>query len=366
MNSFLDLHSDIDYRNTNRPYYVGTWEYIIAASDYLIPFQYEVNDSRSDLEVYSIDTDGAETDITSYFYGANLITGWTKTGTGTWSSSGAAIITGTTVTSDIQTSNSFTLTAGEAIYMNLDASAYTTAADYTIQLKKAAATITSFSLGGGVERMWHTVAATGSDYTIVIVYSGAGGSVTGNTPFGAVSTIYDSGTYRWYNGGQLSGTLSGVFRLKVGVSAEYFYSDWCDTCGFTDKTKITISSSYDYGGIKYVLGYSQWMYKNATVRRAPKAEIEITGDKLNGSIIEEKKTSAVRYKITMKCTEAEYEALVHSIGGTLSITDQTGKSYTAVNIELNDPTWYRANGIVELSFVDSGNINVWTRNNSTL
>jgi hypothetical protein len=366
MNSFLDLHSDVDYRNTNRPYYTGTWEYTNVASDFLIPWQVNVSDSRDDLAVYTIDTDGVETDITSKFYGSSLITGWTKTGSGTWSSSGNQIVAGTTVSNDQQDSNTFSLTAGDVIFMEFDSSDYTVATDYTVYLRKGAVTEVSFNLGVQ-QRRWFDVATTGSDYTIRILYTGAGGSVLTHTPLIADSLITVSGRYRWYDGSQLyNGDLSGVFYLKVTSATNTWYSDWCDTCGFSEKTKISLSSSYDYGGIKYVAGYIQWMYKDATVRRAPKAEIEITGDKLNGAIIEEKKTSAVRYMIKMKCTEAEYEALVHSIGGTLTITDQTGKSYTAVNLELSDPTWYRANGVVELSFVDDNNISVWTMNNSNL
>jgi len=242
---------------------------------------------------------------------------------------------------------------------------YNTPSAYTVSLYKGVSLVSSYSLTVQF-RKWVEIDDTGSDYTVKIAYSGGGDSITTHTPTFGDSTIAASGSYKWYTGGQLSSTVSGIFRLKVATQSETYYSDWCDPCGFTDKIKISLSSSYDYGRIKYVGGYEQWMYKNATVRRAPKAEIEITGDKLNGAIVEEKKTTAIRYKITMKCTESEYEGLVHAMGGTLEITDQTGKTYDAVNIELSDPTWYRANGVIELSFIDDNNINVWTMNNSNL
>ncbi|GAF73169.1 unnamed protein product, partial [marine sediment metagenome] len=119
-------------------------------------------------------------------------------------------------------------------------------------------------------------------------------------------------------------------------------------------------------GVKYVDGYEQYMYKAASVRRDPQAEIEILGDTLNGERINEKITSAVRYTMRMKCTETEYEALVHAMGGTISIDDGDGKTYDAQNVALANPDMSRTNGIVELTFVDGNNINVWTLNNSDL
>jgi len=365
MNSFLDLHTSADYRNTNRLYYKSTWEYINAAPTYLIPFQFNVAAATQDLTITAIDTDDAETDITSYFYGASLTTAWQKTGTGTWSSTGTRIIGGTAIDNDYQTSNTFTLTAGDVIFMGFDATKYSSATGFSVTLLKGVTSKAEFTIGTQ-ESQWYEVAETGSDYTIQLLYEGSVGTVVTNTPDIKLSTINISGTYRWYDGTVLSSALSGILRLKVESSTETWYSDWISVDTFTDKTKIKISSSYDYGTIKYVGGYEQWMYKNAVVRRAPTAEIEITGDKLNGEIVEEKKVAAIRYKVTMKCTESEYEALVHAMGGTLEITDATGRVFNAVNIELTDPTWYSSNGIVELSFVDSNNINVWTMNNSNL
>ena len=84
MNSFLELHTSSDYRLTNRDYYTSTWEYINVASDYLIPFQWE-GGTEGDWEMYKVDVDGTETSIWGKFYeGASLISGWTLTGTGTW------------------------------------------------------------------------------------------------------------------------------------------------------------------------------------------------------------------------------------------------------------------------------------------
>ena len=108
------------------------------------------------------------------------------------------------------------------------------------------------------------------------------------------------------------------------------------------------------------------MYKDATIRRNPTAEVVITGDTLNGERVNEKITAAVRYTMRMKCTESEFEALVHAIGGTITITDGDGKEYDAQNVAISNPAMQRTNGVVDLTFVDGNNINVWTRNNSDL
>jgi hypothetical protein len=130
--------------------------------------------------------------------------------------------------------------------------------------------------------------------------------------------------------------------------------------------KFKLSSTVDYGGVKYVDGFEQWIYKDASVRRSPRAEIEITAEQRNGVRIDEKKVSTVRYLSKMKVTESEYAAFVHSAGGDIEITDYTGKVYAVKGLELSDPTWHRGNGILELSFMDENNVSVWTLNNTAL
>ena len=371
MNSFLDLHSDSDYRNINRPYYTGTWEYTNIKIDRFIPFQF-ISTGSDALLIQTEDTAGTLANISSGFEyptPASPLVNWTKSGGGSWSNGYFGQIVGGTVDNGGKmTSDPMTLTANRPYVMYVDPA--TNNGTYSIKLLKGAVVIVNDLINQSGHN-YFVLAATGSDYTVEIENQTGTSTVQTHTPTILTTSIGHSGSYWWYTGAQLiSTTLTDILRLRITCGADIFYSDWCEAAsasvGWAGKTKIAISSSYDYGGIKYVLGYTQYMYKNATVRRAPKAEIEITGDKLNGSIIEEKKTTAVRYKIIMKCTESEYEGLVHAMGGTLTITDQTGKSYTAVNIELSDPTWYRSNGIVELSFVDSANINTWTMNNSAL
>lgn len=368
MNSFLDLHSSADYRNTNRPYYTGTWEYIHVGTDRLIPFQFVA--SGSDLTITRIESDGSESVNTTSFHAAfGKVTSWTHTGTGGHSSSGSQLLTWTPDPGDYWTSNNFSCTAGESLRLSLDPDEFENSALVAAQVRKGAVSVASMTMASdGV--LYYTIPTTGTDYNIVIICTTTGiEMVSSNYPSARISTIYNSGNYWWYNGGALSSSPANadpIFRIKIVCGASTFYSDWMEADVFTGKTKITLSSSYDYGGIKYTGGYTQWMYKDATVRRSPRAEIEVTGDRLNGAIIEEKKVSAIRYKLTMKCTESEYEGLVHAMGGTLTITDDTGRVYNAVNVEMSDPTWFRGNGVVELSFVDSNNINIWTYNNSSL
>ena len=76
------FHDGILARQNNRPYYTSTWEPLRMEMFRMLPFQYEK--SGTDLfKIYQVQS-GVETEITSYFDGANLITGWTRTGTGTF------------------------------------------------------------------------------------------------------------------------------------------------------------------------------------------------------------------------------------------------------------------------------------------
>ena len=372
MNSFLELHTSSDYRLTNRDYYTGTWEYINVASDYMIPFQWCAS-SDHDQTIYHVDTDGSETSIIGKFFeGSSLISGWTLTGTGSWTvASDVPHFSATdTDTDDYVTSNEFTLTKNKTLWCVINTDHFDDLTEWTLYVEKDGSTVATFASWDSWDgNAYYTAAATGSDYTLKIVTTDTDGVVTATGPIVYQSKTYRSGLYHWYDGSQLTSTgitIDDIFRLKIVHDTDTFYSDWMDPCGITDKTKIEISSSYDYGGIKYVDGYEQFIYKEATVRRDPKAEIEIIGDTLNGERQNEKITAAVRYVLRMKCTEKEFEALVHGMGGTLEITDKDGRVYDAQNVALADPTMYRTNGIVELSFVDGSNISVWTRNNSDL
>ena len=372
MNSFLELYSSSDYLIRNRDYYKSTWEFINCEVDTLIPFQWE-GGSDADYVITKIDVEGNETLITGKFFdGSTLISGWTLTGAGTWTVASDVVIiaASSTIANDLITSNEFSLTAGKSVWVIIDTTKFSTVALWNVYVKKGGVTKkTQSGFGSWDGLLYYTAEATGSDYTVVIEVEGNGETVTSTIVTAWQSKTVQSGSYHWYLGDVLSATagdFDGVFRLKIEHNGDTFYSDWLDTCGFTDKTKYKISSDYDYGGVKYVGGYAQWIYKAATVRRAPEAEFEITGDKLNGKIIKEKTVSAVRYTLKMKVTEPEWEALVHSVNGTVEITDKDGKTYAAENIELRNPVWHGTNGIVEVSFVDSNNINIWTRNNSAL
>ena len=366
MNNFLELHSSADYLNINRPYYTGTWEYIQIASDYLIPFQF-YSDGADSITIDKENADGDFTDITSFFINTtNKITSLSKTGGGSWYVISAEVIsTGTVDAGGYMTSNAMTLTAGVPYVLFVESDAYSPRGSFEVSLEKAGSPVFYEDLGLWDGIKYFTVSTTGSDYTLKLENSSGStaNSVEANGLEIYESLITNSGNYWWYNGDQLGTAIQGVNRLRITCGAETFYSDWMDTCGFDGKLKYKLTSDYDYGGVAYTTGYEQWIYKNASVRRSPRAEIDQVGTQRNGVLILEKSVSAVRYVINMKVTEAEYEAFVHSVGGTVEITDQTGKVYNATNIEISDPTWHRSNGLLEISFTDENNISIWTKNN---
>jgi hypothetical protein len=364
MNNFLNLHDSADYRNINRPYYTGTWEYIIIASDYLIPFHF--SGSGSDPVISKIDTAGTVTSISSRFRGLSDISGWTHTGTGSDVSSGAELVTWIPDSGDYWVSNNFAVGADEAVRVAITASAFDDSAKILFELRKGSTSLWS-STAAAWSGVKYQTCAGGSDYNIKISDIGGGSGITmvTNTPAAQISRIHNSGTDWWYDGGELfsfPASLEGIWRLRVAIGSDTYYGDWMDDQGFTDKMKYKVSSSYDFGGLPYSSGFEQWIYKDASVRRNPRAEITVTAEQRNGVRIDEKIVSAVRYLVKMKVTESEYEAFVHSIGGTVTITDATGKEYTCTAIEMSDPVWYRGNGILEITFVDENNINIWTMN----
>ena len=371
MNSFLELYTSSDYRLTEREYHTSTWEYINVSSDAWIPFQW-TGASDAGFAFTKIDIDGNETDMTAKFWGGStLVTGWTETG-GTWTvSSDSVLIEASDVdTDDFITSNEFSLTANKVFRVYVNTSKFTDSPeDWTLEIEKdgtPVATQSGFDSWDGY--LYYTPTATDTDYTLVISCADDDQVVASTIVTAYQAKVFRSGTYFWYDGETLTSSppVTDIFRFKLVADTYTYYSDWLDPCGFTGMAKITVSSSYDYGGIKYVGGYEQYMYKRASVRRDPQAEVEILGDTLNGERQNEKITSAVRYTMRMKCTESEFEALVHAVAGTIEIADGDGKTYDAQNVSLENPSMARTNGVVELTFVDGNNINVFTRNNANL
>jgi hypothetical protein len=209
-------------------------------------------------------------------------------------------------------------------------------------------------------------AADSTDTPTIYTVDDAGATTNITALFGGTLTLTAASDYWEYDGGQLSNTLNDIFTLRVVDGGNTYYSDYIDSCGFDGKLKYKVSSVEDFGGMKYDEGYEQWIYKDAVVTRSPRADIEVTGDTLNGEVKKEKIVTAVRYVLRMRVTELEYEAFVHSIGADVEVTDRNGKVYDCQSLEIDDPTWHRSNGILEISFVDGNNINIWSKNNSSL
>jgi len=373
MNSFVELHTDADYRNTNREYYTGTWEYInVGDSPNNMP-PWQLNSSADhELTIERESVSGAFTDITGAFYSSSQSepTSWSKTGGGTWSASGGEIQSGTADSGGYHQSNTFSLTADRyRFYFDVDE--YTGgSAGWQFKLLKGAVEIFSASTYTGFDGSYHVdIDTAGSDYSLKIVSTG--GSVTSpNTPYWQKTGIMrdgGDGDYFWYSGRTFFvSAIEDISRLRVTCGSDVFYSDWMDPCGYDGKVKISLSSTVDYGGVKYDEGYEQWIYKEATVRRSPRADIEITAEQRNGKRIDEKRVSAIRYVCQVKVTESEYEAFVHAAAGNLEITDPEGRVYDCTGVEMNDPVWYNGNGLLEISFNDENNINIHTLNNSSL
>jgi hypothetical protein len=134
------------------------------------------------------------------------------------------------------------------------------------------------------------------------------------------------------------------------------YSDECIT--------ISITSTVDLNGTYYKGGFTQKLYKQATIQRSPTPRTEIIGDQKNGVLVKEKIITSTRYTVSMKVTENEFNALLEASSGTWTMTDQSGKTFTCNNIEIEDPTWMQGNGICRITFED--NVSVWTNNNTAL
>jgi hypothetical protein len=362
MNSFLELHSSSDYIVSNRPYYTGVWEYPIIATNSTPPWLVN-SDSSNLIKVEIIDQEGSSYDLTQLMDGTELVTGLTKVGSGTWNHIDEVITTGTVAAGGYMYSNTFTLTAGVTYIAKCDPASYSDASSFTFSLYRDAAEQWSETVSDMTGYRVFRVGTTDTDYTLRITNDGAGTENCTDTNVLEISEsiLEKSGDNFWYGGDTLGYAWSGLQKLQVTVGTDVFTSDWLDACGYDGKLKFKVSSSYDFGGMPYSEGFEQWIYKDANVRRAPRSEIEITSETRNGVRIDEKIVTAVRYVVKMKCTESEWEAFVHAMGGTIEITDPTGKVYNCTATEITDPTWYRSNGVFEFSFIDTNNINVFTQ-----
>ena len=362
MNNFLELHSSSDYLNSNRPYHTGTWEYTCVSSDCFVPFQWTT--AGSDYSIVAVDVNGNETDFEADLWDTDTkITGWTLTGSGPWDLAGAIFSCSDVVAFDYITSNSFSLDAYKPIWINFVSPSNLGSPDYwtLAVLKNNVAQYQKVGLDSWNGQVYYTPTVSGSDYQIRLVC----GNTTDQVDLSAMATQTSiasrSGNTIWYTGTTITNTVTDIFYIKVTDGDTTYYSDWCDPCGFTGKLKFKVSCSYDLGGLPYSSGFEQWIYKDASVRRSPRSEIEITAETRNGVRIDEKIVAAVRYVVKMKCTESEWEAFVHAMSGTIEIIDATGRTFNCTSAEITDPTWYRSNGVFEFSFVDTNNISIYTQ-----
>lgn len=353
MNKFFEFKDYLERQN-NRPYYRSTWEPIQMEGFRLLPFQIPAN--ASDYTMYHV-SGGVETDITSSMNGVAI-------------SSDYMIYDGSVL--DVMINDGrcyFKIVHGTEEYYSEDC--------------EIGNVNTLVSFWDGDSNYY--------DKSFVISYEEILTSNIFKVNKGEIVTVYvyndkdESGfiaEIAMDSDTAMSGSQVGdisVFSATAEQSGDAYIKLTSDaigntniynyevTRGYSDQfIKLKVSSTVDYGTVKYVTGWTQHVFKKSNVRRSPINEITQIGEERNGVIIIEKHISALRYKVIMKVTEQEYEALVHAVAGTLTIYDQTGRVYNAVNVELNEPNWYQGNGVCELSFVDSNNISVHTLNNTAL
>ena len=218
----FEFHDSIFKRSTNRPYHLGTWEPLRMESFRLLPFQYEK--SGTDLfQMYHVQD--VETDITSFFDGYNLITGWTKTGTGTFTSSSSDYNITSFVPNacDYLTSNEINLTAGQNLHFKISGTFPAGNVKYSLFSGSDYVTGTSAK----ATEFTHEIESSGAYNFRIEDIGSANADITNGVPKMALSTLDIHGDFVTYNGGMLSDLVPRgkcYFRIADGNG---LYSDDC-------------------------------------------------------------------------------------------------------------------------------------------
>ena len=198
-----------------------------------------------------------------------------------------------------------------------------------------------------------------ADYTVDLVMSGE-------------SNVNMSGTQKgdlWYFTGTAQTGGDASIQIINDTGDTYTVNNYDIEKGYSDEMiTLEISSTVDYGTIHYAESgtnvWTQKWYKKANVRRSPNPQVTVVGSEPDGVLIKEKVITSTRYKIDVKLTETEFNALLTAVSGTVTITDQTGETFSCDNMEISEPDWSQGNGMCEFSFVD--NVSVYTLNNTDL
>jgi hypothetical protein len=242
---FNDLYSRQNYR----PYHGGTWEPLRMEMFRMLPFQYEK--SGSDLfKIYQVQS--SETEITSYFDGANLITGWTKSGTGAFvgSATDYSFTSFTPNASDYIYSNDFDLTEDDNVHFSISGTFPNGSLNY--QLYSGSDYVTG-TTGKQLDYTF-SVESSGTYHFRIKDTGTADGDITSGVPKLATSTLDVHGNYVTYNGGELYAPLArglsyfkisdgnGIFSDDVDVdSVNFLLSGWPTFISFADGVLETTS-----------------------------------------------------------------------------------------------------------------------------
>jgi hypothetical protein len=371
MNKLFTLHAGATYIDSSRPYYSGTWEPFLISTyvgTNMPPFQY----TRTNTQYFYCGQiiNSVETDITDKFRsGTELITDWTL-------NDGTIVHTGRNI-SDYHpnvdntncASDTFVLTTGNILNFRIEAVlTKDSTSTITIQIVKGSTVHHSYVMHTGKNEIAYKIAENGT-YFIRLTNQNDG---TLHFHSGVISCqlcLYDihNDFLTYYGESLYSGITNGLCRFTF-QSTTKFYSDEClasnDLTFINSHIKISVSSLVDYAGIYYKGLFIQSIYRLANVRRSPEPHITVTGEERNGIVVQEKMVTATKYKIVMKCNEALLDALTTAMAATLTVVDQSGKTFTMNNCEIEKPSWYNTNGLVTITFDD--NINVYTENSSDL
>jgi hypothetical protein len=209
-------------------------------------------------------------------------------------------------------------------------------------------------------------------------YTNNGGMVaylrTGGAANSELSVFSDADVIRIYNG--TAWVYSMTFTaLVTGTAVLRMYGQTSENNDFMT-SPITLRRIYsdhcvsleyyhgsDLGNIAYQSGLIQRSWLKGFIKNGTHT-IEKTGEEKDGVHVPEKIVSRHTHKLKIHVDRGLHRALqtlpLHS---TVTITDQGGSEYTALNIDVGDPTWYPKRGLMDVTFTTESDVFVRSQAN---